>query len=161
MTKIQNLQQQLNNASQNEGAVIRSKQTLVERGETPSKFFFQQEKINQTKKNFSKLKIGENTYTTYFKIIQEKLKTFYKNLYTKPKLCTETQSKLLSNLSKQIPDASKNDLDKPISSDELIYAIKQMEENKSPGLDGLPKTTLRNYTIIYSLQRNSYQQHNK
>ena len=54
-------------------------------------------------------------------------------------MCTETQSKLLSNLSKQIPDTNKNDLDKPISSDELIYAIKQMAENKSPGLDGLPK----------------------
>ena len=86
INKIQNLQQQLIFTQQNEGVSIRSKQNVIEKGETP----FQQEKINQTKKHFSKLKIGENTHTTNPKIIQTKLKQFYKELYAKPSLCEET-----------------------------------------------------------------------
>ena len=172
--KIQNLQQQLTNihSQQNEGVSIRSKQNLIEKGETPSKFFFQQEKINQTKKHFSKLKIGENTHTTNPKIIQTKLKQFYKDLYAKPSLCEETQTKLLSNLSKTIPDTNKNDLDKPIASDELIHAIRLMAENKSPGIDGLPKefyetfwetikddiTKLFNYILFNKKQLSTTQQ---
>ena len=94
INKIQNLQQQLTNihSQQNEGVSIRSKQNLIEKGETPSKFFFQQEKINQTKKHFSNLKIGENRHTTNLKIIQTKQKQFYKDLYAKPSLCEETQT---------------------------------------------------------------------
>ena len=140
-TKIQNYNQQLQTiySSQNEGVIIRSKQNLVERGEKPTKFFFQQEKINQNKKHFSKLKTGENTYTSNHKIILSSLKTFYKNLYTKVPLCENTQNKLLNNITKQIPDNDKNKLEQTITSDELLNALKLMEDNKSPGIDGLPK----------------------
>ena len=138
---IKNLNQKLQEIYSliNEGVIIRSKQKLIEKGEKPTKFFFQQEKINQNKKHFSKLKIGENTYTSNDKTILTNLKNFYKNLYTKIPLCENTQDNLLNNIKNKIPNTNKTKLEQHLTSDELLEALKQMKDDKSPGIDGLPK----------------------
>ena len=50
-----------------------------------------------------------------------------------------TQDNLLNNIKKQIPNTNKTKLEQHLTSDELLEALKQMKDDKSPGLDGIPK----------------------
>ena len=59
----------------------------------------------------------------------------FRSLYTKVPLCENTQG----NIKKQIPNTDKTQLEQHLTSDELLEALKQMKDDKSPGLDGLPK----------------------
>ena len=66
-------------------------------------------------------------------------KTFYQNLCSKFQTCNKTQNQLLQNIPKTVTTEHNENLTKTTKT-ELKEAIFQMENNKSPGIDGIPIT---------------------
>ena len=63
------------------GAIIRSKARWQEKGEHNTRYFLNLEKRNHLRKTVTKLKVGDDKYTTdQFEILEEE-KTFYESLY--------------------------------------------------------------------------------
>ena len=70
---------------------------------------------------------------------------FYTKLYTRSNVNTNTQDKLLKNISKKITNDDKLKLDSSITIKELKDAVFQMLKGKSPGLDGIPVEFYQDY----------------
>ena len=68
--------------------------------------------------------------------IRSHVHNFYQSLYSRVQTDENAREQLLQNLS-QLNSADSDDLDSQISIEELDNAIKQLGNNKSPGLDGL------------------------
>ena len=71
--------------------MFRSKVEWVEKGEKPTKYFFNLERKNYEKKNILQLKIGDNEVTSDLQRINQEMESFYKDLL-KTKL-TESQER--------------------------------------------------------------------
>ena len=65
-------------------------------------------------------------------------KTFYQNLCSKFQTCNKTQNQLLQNIPKTVTTEHNENLTKTITKTEIKEAIFQMENNESPGIDGIP-----------------------
>ena len=63
---------------------------------------------------------------------------FYKELYTPQKLNIRKQNQLLRNIKKKLSLADQEQLDQPITEEEVKIAISQLLTGKTPGLDGIP-----------------------
>ena len=63
---------------------------------------------------------------------------FYKNLYNSSKTCLRSQNSLLKNINNRLTSAQKELLDAPITHEELEKAVRSLNDEKSPGLTGLP-----------------------
>ena len=137
------------------GAMIRSRVNWYLYGEKSSKFFFKLEKYNSTKKNRYALQKdnGEITYN-----MQEILKLqyeFYKRLFTEKQI--EGTQDFFDTI--QIPKLTaeeKLDLEQDITYDEMIKAMKEMDNDKVPGPDGIPiewyqKFKPKVYKILYEV----------
>lgn len=120
------------------GAATRSKETLIEQGETPTKFFFAQEQIKQSKKSLVKLKLDSGECTTSSKTILKSLATYYRTLYSKSTINKTAQAKLLSKIDRKLSPSQNQNLDKQLTKKEIKHSVDTMENEKSPGLDGLP-----------------------
>ena len=106
--------------------------------EKPNKYFYQIEKQKQAKKLIKQLQNEQNKIlTTNLEILKECQK-FYQNLYNKQKNCLNTQKELLNNIPKKVQIEHNEQLIKPINKNEIKQAINQIENDKSPGIDGIP-----------------------
>ena len=106
--------------------------------EKPNKYFYQIEKQKQAKKQIKQLQNEQNKIlTTNLEILKECQK-FYQNLYNKQKNCLNTQKELLNNIPKKVQIEHNEQLIKPINKNEIKQAINQIENDKSPGIDGIP-----------------------
>ena len=118
------------------GAILRSRAKWLTEGERPTKYFLSLEKNNYKRKTLFKLADQNGLIVEQPNQILDEIRTFYDNLYT------SRQYVDLSYLDKleipQLPEQIKMELDSPISICEIADAIKQMNNNKCPGLDGLP-----------------------
>ena len=108
----------------------------IENEEKPTKCFYVAEKQNQNKKNITKLKNKNGQLKTEDKEILKKAKEFYLDLYKKAQ--TNEQENFLNRYNKKISNDWHPNLTKPFEENELFQALKSMEENKSPGKDGIP-----------------------
>ena len=63
---------------------------------------------------------------------------FYKKLFTKDKTDASKQKALLKNIKSTFTPSQRDSLDAPITLDELEKAVKSLNDDKSPGLTGLP-----------------------
>ena len=70
---------------------------------------------------------------------------FYKNLYTSDKVNEKVQHNLLRNIKTKLSKEQKSNLDKPITGEEVLDAIKKLPTGKSPGLDGFPVEFYKEY----------------
>ena len=83
---------------------------------------------------------------------------FYKNLYSKQKNCIETRNEILTNLINLMKNELNEQLTKRLNKSEIKQAIYQMENDKSPGIDGIP---IEFYNIFYdTLENDLIQQYN-
>ena len=107
--------------------------------EKPNKFFFDQEK--QKQKTIKQLQTIENdkiiTLTNDFQILNY-CKKFFSDLYTKTQTNAQIQEKLLNPLKAKITNEDNKKLTQQITFAELKTAIFQLENGKSPGIDGIP-----------------------
>ncbi|KAI8521374.1 hypothetical protein Bbelb_011280 [Branchiostoma belcheri] len=121
------------------GQRLRSKITQVEQDEKPTRSFFRAEKKRGEKKSIPSIRKPDGTVTTASDEILGVFQDFYKELYSPDQLNQTDQDHFLNGLSASLEGDSVARLERPLSLMELEEAVKGMENNKSPGSDGLPK----------------------
>ena len=121
------------------GAIVRSKMIKLEDGEKNSTYFLSLEKQKQKSKAISQLQIGNET-TQDHNTIMDELYSFYSNLYkdNNPPPENPTCNSFFENVTPKISETEKQSCEGLISEKECADALKQMANNKTPGLDGFP-----------------------
>ena len=123
-----------------EGIKVRSKCNWYEFGEKSSKFFLNLEKKNAIQGTIRKLLVDNKDVTSSAKIYEE-LHCFYKSLYAKKSVIEgDNVESLLNVLS--IPKLKIEDVnicEGNLSESELFDALTSIQNNKSPGNDGITK----------------------
>ena len=126
-----------------EGSILRSKVRWFEHGENSSKYFFGLEKTNKSKTHIQKLLANPHSpeEITEFNEVQNVLKRFYKNLYTKQSLKTEKDClEYLSKLNApKLCNSDRSISEGKVTLHECWLALSSMKNGKSPGNDGLTK----------------------
>ena len=125
------------------GHITRSRIQWLYEGEKPTSFFCNLEKQNFVEKTIRKLQTRDNSVLTEQKSILKEVENFYKKLFQNkddffPK--TSPLSTLHLPIEKKVKDQN---LGKEISVKELGEALKNMKNNKSPGIDGFPADFLK------------------
>ena len=121
------------------GVIIRTKARWNEDGEKPSKYFCALEKRNYVNKTVTRVVDDNNLEYTKQDEILEKIKTFYKTLYSSrdETLTNVDLNDILTAVNIQklnVNDASLLETD--ITLEEAGIALKKMKNNKTPGPDG-------------------------
>ena len=120
-----------------EGTLIRAKIKWSEMGEKNNKYFLNLEKRNYNSKYIKKLVCNNKSITNPELILNEEMR-FYKNLYTS-KIKTEqtnTQDFLVHTKVPKLDDVEKIMCDRPLQMIEIASALKELNNDKTPGNDG-------------------------
>ena len=117
------------------GIMFRSKAKWYEEGERSTKYFFSLEKARYNSKTCFKIfnAVGEEIVVP--EQILEVQKEFYQELYSEDQQVTFT---LQNEYGVMVPRELKESQDIQITKQELEVAIKSMNNNKTPGQDGIP-----------------------
>lgn len=115
--------------------MFRSKCKYYIEGEKNTKYFLNLEKVRSNSRVVTAIRNDENIVITDPKVILREEKEFFKRLYRK-----EQEGELdIHNASEiKLSEADKKDLEKELSILDLANAVKQMENLKTPGHDGIP-----------------------
>ena len=136
ITKKAQLDQMYDN--QVEGARIRSKCKDYELGEKSNKYFLNLEKHRAKMSSISRL-VCDSREVSSQKDINNELHNFYKNLYSNR--CTTSSSEvsnMLSRMDLKVLNQNEKELCKSYLTEEELYnALMEMNEDTSPGNDGL------------------------
>ena len=119
-----------------QGALIRARFQYTHEIDTCSTFFFNMEKSSSTAKNITRIRLQSGNISNNPDEIKSHTRNFYKELYSK----TETHNDSFHLLVDGLPTLSQvdsEDCDKPIQIEQMDIAVHQLNNNKSPGLDGL------------------------
>ena len=124
-----------------QGVRIRSRVNWLRNGEKPSKLFCNLEKHNYTDKTVRRLRNQEGINIFDQKLILAEMKTFYERLFAKQKGQGKNYDlkKIMSKYN--LPFLKEEDakkLDGKLELSELHKALKNMKNEKSPGIDGFP-----------------------
>ena len=136
------------------GAVIRSRFQQLNDSDTNSQFFFSLEKYKGCRKSITHLQREDHTITENQREIRQLTRQFYQNLFTAEPVSPEAQNTLLHDLP-QLPADKVTQLDEPISLDEYTFALKNIANGKTPGVDGIP---CEFYKKFWSLLGNDFHQ---
>ena len=121
-----------------------AKQEQIERDEKPTSYFYAivaSAKKQSTLDTLTYTESGRKVTTTDPDVILDQAQKFYQNLYDLEEINQNDQNWLFEHLSedKCLSLDSKNKLDAEINEKEILTAIKGMQNNKTPGIDGIPK----------------------
>lgn len=137
-----------------QGTIIRSKQQTILNEEKPSKFFFLQEKQKQNKKHIKLLLNEQGKLLKEQNEILQECQNYFQVLYKNQETCETTQNQLLENITNKISDNQNSLLSQKMHITEIKEAIFNIQNGKSPGIDGLPTEFYKEFyeTIKYDLQ---------
>ena len=123
-----------------EGIRIRSKCDWYEHGEKSSKFFLNLEKKRGNQNQIRKLIIDEKEIDGDVEILK-KIESFYETLFKSQsfKNVSEIEKFLCGITTPSLNNDQINLCEKDLSETDLYNAMKNMQNNKSPGNDGLTK----------------------
>jgi hypothetical protein len=131
------------NAEKTRGAMIRSKADWVEHGEKNNSFFLRLENRNNDIKNITTLLNDEDEIINkQDDILKEELK-FYKSLYTQhprpiERVREETKELFINNEIPKLTEDEKASCELVLTIDEIAKAVKNLKNEKTPGMDGFP-----------------------
>ena len=123
-----------------EGSIVRSRIQWLNESEKPTKYFLSLENRNYIDKTIRKIIINDETVTNQDKILKH-IKDFYQNLFKKHDQDFNEDSfyQTFNNLNiPKVNNIDYNVLEGKIESYELSKTLKNMKNNKTPGIDGLP-----------------------
>ena len=143
------------------GAQIRSREKWVEFGEKNNAYFLGLEKKRQIKKSITKLLDDEGNIITNQRDILDKMKYYYKKLYTSTNPDKQNLNDYIyrTKLESKVNQEDLNVCDGQLSVEECTEAIFKMKLNKSPGIDGLTVEFYRTfwesikYLIVFILNK--------
>ena len=125
------------------GHAIRSRSQWLHDGEKPTKFFCNLENKHYVEKTIKKLILPDGTEINEQKDILNAVRDFYKNLFSNKDENLDTTTNL-DELLKDVKDKKKLTpteaavLEGELTVDELGATLKNMKNDKTPGLDGFP-----------------------
>ena len=125
------------------GYILRAKSLWTEDGEKNSKFFLNLEKKNYCNKLITSLEVDGNIIKDQKNIAQAQ-KNFYQNLYSEKLNSSDASYNeslnnfLKNNKTRKLTNAEKDSCEQPITEKEILIALKQLHNGKTPGTDGLP-----------------------
>ena len=117
------------------GMIFRSKVKWYEEGEKNTKYFYSLEKARYNAKTCYKLIDEEGQEIENQDKILEVQKSFYQNLYSKDE---EVSFDMKNTSGIKVPKEIKQAQNQQIEIKEIEAAIKEMNNNKTPGFDGIP-----------------------
>lgn len=121
-----------------EGCLMRSKSDFYEHGEKTGKILANQLRGVRAKQLIAGVRTDSGDTTSDQKVINDKFKLFYSNLYTSDSTACLSDMETFFN-SVDIPSLSsdmREGLEAPITQEEIRAAISAMQPGKSPGPDG-------------------------
>lgn len=121
------------------GLKIRARVKWCEKGETSDKYFINLEKYRGKLKTVTKIRKEDGTITEKMDEILETQSSFYKQLYTESVTDNDTQVFFLNSIDKKLDDNDRDECEGLINLNEAYRAMKNINNNKSPGSDGLSK----------------------
>ena len=127
--------------------MIRSRVKDIEEGERPTRYFLNKEKSRIDKKSMKFLELNGIEYHKSDDILKL-IHDFYKHLYTDCPIDQDIANEFLSNID-PISDNDKLICEGLMTYDECLQALKLMENNKSPGLDGFPVEFYKKFFYLF------------
>ena len=113
----------------------------LQEGEKPSSFFCNLEKRNYVDKTMKKVQLSNGSIITSQKEILEQIRQFYEELFKERK--DTPSNEIPPDIFSKIKKIACPDIGSDIQVDELSNALKNMKNNKSPGIDGIPADFLK------------------
>jgi len=134
-------------AHRTRGTILRSRARWHEEGERNSKYFYNLEKRNYSKKVVTKLKLNDGSFTTNQLDNLNQEKEFYQNLYQSlvPPAHNTHDNDTFFNLD-SVPTLNEDEqalCEGLITEKEALNALKDSAANTTPGTDGLPVEFLK------------------
>lgn len=130
------------------GIMLRAKAQDVEGNEKNGKYFASLEKHRAEKKTIYKLRVNEKEITNQKDILKEEV-TFYTKLYTKQnKTNDHSRSNLFIENHKSLNDEESSICEGLLNEYECLQALNGMENQKSPGSDGLTAEFYKTFWTI-------------
>ena len=120
-----------------QGSILRSKAKFVEDGEKSSKYFLNLEKRNYNERYMKSLINSQGLLITEPSEILNEQAKFYEGLYTSSRM-DRSQGITFFEICDipQLNNEQKQFLENPLTLGEISQALKNMANDKSPGLDG-------------------------
>ena len=118
------------------GLMTRSRVQHIEQNEKCTRYFFK--KLAQPKNIMEAIRDENGNEKTTTRDILTVVRNFYVDLYKEEALDSASLETLLSRVNKKV-NGSNELLEGELTENELFKATKSMQDNKSPGADGLPK----------------------
>ena len=124
--------------TQTKGSILRAKAQWIEGAEKNTKYFSNLEKKRAESKTINRLLNKHNIEITEPEEILMETKDFYTNLYDKVDTITNDDLDFFpNNIENKIDDQQKQSCEGILSEEECAHALKEMNNGKSPGSDGL------------------------
>ena len=129
-------------------SLLAAKTQWVEQGEKCTKFFLNLQKKQRQATTIPSLLSPDGTLLDTTPQIVSSTHDFYSHLYSTKPTSNNLQNIFLSYLDRSLSPAESSSCEGPITLPELDSALRQLNLNKSPGLDGLP---VEFYTTFWPL----------
>ena len=119
-------------------AMLRSKCRWIEKGEKPTKYFFNLEKRNYIRKTINELRKQNGVEVREGKEILKVIQEFYEDLYSSEISTSQEQFDLFTRnlIFSKLSDEDREEIEGPLTLDECKRVLELFQENKSPGEDG-------------------------
>ena len=142
-----------------QGVMFRSKTKWYEEGERNTKYFYSLEKSRYNAKTCFKVLSEQGKELTNPKDILEEQRKFYQELYREDQ---EVKFTWTNHHSVKVPEDIREDQNQQITIEELAKAAKEMNNNKTPGEDGIPVDFYKVFwkqlsPILYETMLQSYE----
>ena len=125
-----------------QGAILRTRSNYYEQGEKNSKYFFALEKRLAKSKTMNNVFDENNSLINQERQILAQQAKFYKTLYTKDSN-TSFKDNYLPKPERLVSKDENERMESELTLEEVGVALKQMKNQKAPGLDGIPADLLK------------------
>ena len=152
---------ELNDLAKAKSAQIRSREKFIVEGEKNTKYFLHLEKVRNNMKIMDKLKTEEGTTVSTREEISKEQVSFYKKVFTKNEVFDETKAENFTQGLDipQLEETQRETLDSELLESEILAALKALNNNSAPGLDGLTTRFIQffwlklNALVVQSIQQ--------
>ena len=133
-----------------EGILIRSRAEWLEEGELPTRYFFRLQSSRAQKCFMASIYDSSGVEVFSREEIERAHFDFYSSLFSEEPVDLSFQNDLLSSLSRHLSSHQASLCEGAVTIDEISFAVKNMNTNKSPGPDGLTAEFYRKFWNLLS-----------
>lgn len=120
------------------GAIIRSRAQYAVEGEKCTAFFLGLEKKKQSRTYLEEIENEKGEVVSDYVGVLETVQDFYGNLFKKGSVDENSVGEVLGTVEHSLGNSDRDMCDRDLAEDEILVAIKSLNNGKSPGSDGLP-----------------------